>query len=76
MCYSLYLVQAPIVNVIRGLLVWFGVDVAHLSPLVTLPLCFVPTIWIAWQFHRLVERRFMRTDTARRVQEMELLAAV
>ncbi len=59
MCYSLYLVQAPIISVIRGALVWGGVAVGAMSPFVSMPLCFVPALWIAWRFHVAVERKFM-----------------
>jgi peptidoglycan/LPS O-acetylase OafA/YrhL len=59
MCYSLYLVQVPIISVIHGLLAWSSVNVNGLSPLISIPLCFVPALWLAWQFHVLVERRFM-----------------
>lgn len=76
MCYSLYLVQAPIINVIRGGLLWSGVDVNRLSPFLSLPLCFVPTLWLAWRFHMAVERRFMTTKTVSTLPPIELAQAV
>jgi peptidoglycan/LPS O-acetylase OafA/YrhL len=76
MCYSLYLVQVPVIVVIRGLLVLGGVDLNSLSSFVSLPLCAIPTLWIAWQFHVAVERRFMTTTSAQPAQQIKLAAAV
>ena len=77
MCYSLYLVQAPIVSVIRGLLVWMNIGVFELSPLASLPLCFVPTLWVAWRFHSAIERRFMPAQRERMaIPEVNYAAAV
>ncbi|HUK34927.1 MAG TPA: acyltransferase [Vicinamibacterales bacterium] len=76
MCYSLYLVQVPIIGVIRGLLVWSGVGVDQLSPLISLPLCCIPTLWIAWRFHVAVERRFMSPASASAAAPLPLATAV
>jgi peptidoglycan/LPS O-acetylase OafA/YrhL len=59
MCYSLYLVHLPVVDLIRAGLRTAGVVPDGLSPFISLPLCGGPAIWVAWQFHLMVERRFM-----------------
>lgn len=76
MCYSLYLVQMPVINVIHGLVVWAGVDASRLSPLLSIPLCFVPTLWIAWRFHISIERRFMSTKATAPAQSVHLAMAI
>jgi peptidoglycan/LPS O-acetylase OafA/YrhL len=77
MCYSLYLVQAPIIAVIRGLLLKSGIDIHSMSPFLSLPLCFIPVLWIAWQFHIRIERRFMTTKaTEASPSHVRLAAAV
>jgi len=76
MCYSLYLVQVPVIAVIRGVLVWRGVELNMLSSFVSIPLCAIPTLLVAWQFHVAIERRFMTTTSAQPVQPIKLAEAV
>jgi hypothetical protein len=38
-----------------------GVATSTLSPFIALPLYGTPALWIAWQFHVFVERRFMNS---------------
>lgn len=59
MCYSLYLIHLPVANFIRAGLKIAGLEPSSLSPFLTVLLCGVPSIWIAWRFHCAVERRFM-----------------
>jgi len=59
MCYSLYLLHLPIADLVKASLAAAGVTLATLSPVVSLVLCGIPSIWIAWKFHLTVERRFM-----------------
>jgi peptidoglycan/LPS O-acetylase OafA/YrhL len=67
MCYSLYLVHVPVVDLIRAGLEAAGVATDHLSPFVSLPLCAIPSLVIAWAFHRTVEVRFMRSPDPQRL---------
>jgi peptidoglycan/LPS O-acetylase OafA/YrhL len=59
MCYSLYLVHLPVADLVKAGLAAGGVALTTLSPFVSLVLCGVPSIWVAWKFHLTVERRFM-----------------
>jgi peptidoglycan/LPS O-acetylase OafA/YrhL len=59
MCYSLYLLHLPVTRFLKAGLEAGGVNTAAISPLVTIPLCGVASIWLSWQFHLIVERRFM-----------------
>lgn len=70
MCYSLYLVHLPVTDVIVGFVRFAGVDPQSLSPLISLPLCGIPAVWIAWRFHIAVERRFMRLPTSARTEPL------
>jgi len=64
MCYSLYLVHLPVVDLIKALLLGAGVATKTMSPFVSLIICGVPSLWVAWKFHLIVERRFMGTPTS------------
>jgi len=64
MCYSLYLVHLPVIDLIHAGLTTTGINAAALSPFISLPLCGGPAIWLAWQFHLFVERRFMNEPVA------------
>ena len=57
--WNVPLVAAPALPIQR-MLVQAGVDLNSLSPLLSLHICAIPTLWIAWQFHVAVERRFVR----------------
>ena len=57
--YWLYLIHLPIVVAIQGALKSTGFNVEALSPLISIPLCAIPSLALAWQFHLHVERRFM-----------------
>jgi peptidoglycan/LPS O-acetylase OafA/YrhL len=59
MCYSLYLTHVPVVVLIEGLFRVSGVVPDNLSPLVSIPVCAIPSLAVAQYFHRSVERRFM-----------------
>ena len=59
MCYSLYLVHLPVILLMRAGLDVAGVDTARLSPFVSIPVCGAMSLWLSWQFHVFVERRFM-----------------
>ncbi|MES1255498.1 MAG: acyltransferase [Acidobacteriota bacterium] len=63
MCYSLYLVHLPVTNLIRAALGAAGVVTGALSPFISLPLCGIPSIWLAWRFHLAVERKFMNSPS-------------
>jgi peptidoglycan/LPS O-acetylase OafA/YrhL len=78
MCYSLYLVHLPVVNLTRAALHASGVATSTLSPFIALPLYGTPALWIAWQFHVFVERRFMNSpiSTAPRLEPTPLVAVV
>jgi len=74
MCYSLYLVHLPIVAIVFGVLRFASFDVKALSPLLTIPLCVVPSVVVAWQFHKYVERRFMSAPAPVRVSRLAVAA--
>jgi peptidoglycan/LPS O-acetylase OafA/YrhL len=59
MCYSLYLVHAPICVVLAWSLYRAGLTSATTTLLVTLPACLVISIGCGYAFHRLVERHFL-----------------
>jgi peptidoglycan/LPS O-acetylase OafA/YrhL len=72
MCYSLYLIHLPVVTLVEGLVRAAGLAPADLSPLVSIPLCAIPSLLVSAHFHRSVERRFMsagsrRSEDVRRV---------
>jgi peptidoglycan/LPS O-acetylase OafA/YrhL len=56
MCYSLYLVHLPVAHVLRALLLSAGVEP---TPIASILVGAPPCLWVAWWFHRHVERRFM-----------------
>jgi peptidoglycan/LPS O-acetylase OafA/YrhL len=60
-CYSLYLVHLPIVELVRGIFLLAGKQPASISPFVTVPLCSALCIPVAYLFHLAVERRFLNT---------------
>jgi peptidoglycan/LPS O-acetylase OafA/YrhL len=59
MCYSLYLVHLPLVMLILTGFRAAGFAPKALSPFISLPVCAIPALWLSWQFHVTVERRFM-----------------
>ncbi|MEQ1869554.1 MAG: acyltransferase [Vicinamibacterales bacterium] len=61
MCYSLYLVHLPVINLLRAGLVASGISQQALVPVITLPLYGAVSIWLSWKFHLLIERRFMNS---------------
>jgi peptidoglycan/LPS O-acetylase OafA/YrhL len=61
MCYSLYLVHLPIVNLLRTVFYWYGVTP---RPIVSLMVCVPISLVLAWQFHVRVERRFLNRPSA------------
>jgi peptidoglycan/LPS O-acetylase OafA/YrhL len=70
MCYSLYLVHAPLIGVMRAVFASAGFATEVWSPLVTIPLFGAPALWVAWRFHLAVERHFMELPpAARKVSE-------
>ncbi len=76
MCYSLYLVHAPIASVVHGVINWLGFDGRAMSPFLSIPLCAIPSLIVAWQFHVLIERRFMSPITATERRAVELAVAI
>ena len=59
MCYSLYLVHLPVAILIRGILAAAQAPAWLWHPALTVPLWGAASLWLAWQFHVHVERRFM-----------------
>lgn len=67
MCYSLYLVHMPIAMLILAGFRAAGIAPETLSPFISLPVCGIPALWLAWQFHLRIERRFMSAPAKDRV---------
>jgi len=68
MCYSLYLVHAPVALLISWNLYRVGVTSPTGVLLITLPIAAACSVGLSYLFHRLVERRFLNTppkDSAR-----------
>lgn len=59
MCYSLYLVHLPVIDLLRACLRAGGIETTRMSPLVSLIVYAPPAIWLSWQFHLRIERRFI-----------------
>lgn len=76
MCYSLYLVHLPLINLLRAGLAASGVDTLAMSPPLAMVVYGAPSIWVSWQFHLLVERRFLNSAPPRPADEPALLLAV
>jgi peptidoglycan/LPS O-acetylase OafA/YrhL len=66
MCYSLYLVHMPVAMLILAGFRAAGIAPESLSPFISLPVCAIPALWLSWQFHLTVERRFMRAPAPER----------
>ncbi|MGC4081739.1 MAG: acyltransferase [Vicinamibacterales bacterium] len=62
MCYSLYLVHLPAINLLRAGLITAGLHDATARLLVTVPLSIVVSLWLGWAFHVHVERRFLNSQ--------------
>jgi peptidoglycan/LPS O-acetylase OafA/YrhL len=60
MCYSLYLVHLPLVTLVHVVFITAGL---RPSPAVSLAVCVPLSLVVAWQFHVVVERRFMNSPT-------------
>ncbi len=58
MCYSLYLVHAPLIGLIYCAIVWFGGQ-RWWTPEVAVPVASAICIAVSWRFHVSVERRFL-----------------
>lgn len=59
-CYSLYLVHVPIVRGVSRLLFDAGCTSSDATVLIVCPLAITAAVAIAWLFHVVVERRFMK----------------
>ncbi len=64
MCYSLYLVHLPVINLMRGGLGAAAIDTRQIPALLSLAIYGAPSLLLAWQFHRLIERRFLNSRPA------------
>ena len=62
MCYSLYLVHAPIVAVVSRVLDRMGARGDAAVVLVVLPVSTLISVLAGWIFYRLVERKFLNTS--------------
>ena len=61
MCYSLYLVHWPVVKPLSHALYLAGLTAPWQTFLISIPLCVLVTVALAWVFHVHVERRFLNT---------------
>ena len=59
MCYSLYLVHAPLAAVLGWNLYRWGLDTPAEALLVTVPVVTAASLAVGQLFHRVVERRFL-----------------
>jgi peptidoglycan/LPS O-acetylase OafA/YrhL len=59
MCYSLYLIHAPVTAVVAWNLYRLGVDTSAGVLAVTVPTCAATSVAVAYPFYYFVERRFM-----------------
>ena len=64
MCYSLYLVHAPIAGVIAWNFFRWGINTPELALMITVPMCLTISILVSYGFHRLVETRFVNAPVA------------
>lgn len=64
MCYSLYLVHAPVSAVLSWNLVRAGIDTPAACLLVTVPGVVTASVGLSYVFHVLVERRFLNAPAA------------
>lgn len=65
MCYSLYLIHLPVAVLLRGSLKAAAAPDWLFHPLATLPVVTAASLWLSWQFHLRVERRFMSSPSVR-----------
>ena len=61
MCYSLYLIHWPVCKAISHGAAMLGVRNGMGVFLLVLPVCYTVSVAAAWQFHKMVERRFLNT---------------
>ncbi len=66
MCYSLYLVHAPLCVLLTWSLYQYGLTSAAQTLLITLPLCLAASLAFGYAFHRLVERHFINSQRSTR----------
>jgi peptidoglycan/LPS O-acetylase OafA/YrhL len=64
MCYSMYLVHAPLTKLIGHLLYLQGIRSVTQTMLVTVPLATAVSILVAWVFYNLVERHFLNPPSS------------
>jgi peptidoglycan/LPS O-acetylase OafA/YrhL len=64
MCYSLYLSHWPMVFGVSALLYYCGITSIRGTLLVTVPVCMVVALAVAWAFYLLVERRYLNAPYA------------
>lgn len=64
MCYSLYLVHAPICGVIAWNFYRWGINTPELALMITTPTCLTVSTLVSYGFHRLVENRFLNAPVS------------
>jgi peptidoglycan/LPS O-acetylase OafA/YrhL len=76
MCYSLYLVHWPVVKLLTAPLYDAGVRSAWATLTVTIPVTASCSLFLAWGFHRMVERRFLNAPMMKTREADGIVGAV